>query len=126
MMTTADNDSDNAADNADNSDNMFTANSNICVNSTDDNSHDYFSFDMCLMLNYTNNQLIYYYISDAISAVEQACFQQLIKQHKIFLEMLEWNDMSDDNNDEFSISEEFVISVIENSDSDCSAFLSDY
>ena len=28
--------------------------------------------------------------------------------------------------DEFNISEEFIISVIENSDSDCSASLSDY
>ena len=87
-MTTAGNSSNNII-NADNDDNMFTANLNACVNSINDNSCDYFSFDMCLVSNYTNNQLIYYYISDAISAAEQACFQQLIKQHKTFLEMLE-------------------------------------
>src|SRR6266536_4275011 len=34
--------------------------------------------------------------------------------------------MSDNNNNESCISEEFITSVIENSDSDCSAFLSDY
>ena len=88
MMTTADNDSSNAADNADNNDNVFTANLNIHMNSTDNNLHDYFSFDMHLVLNYTNNQLIYYYISDAISAAEQACFQQLMKQHKTSLELI--------------------------------------
>ena len=87
-MTTAGNDSDNVI-NADNDDNVFTANLNICVNSIDNNSHDYFSFDMCLVSNYMNNQLIYYYISDTISAAEQACFQQLMKQHKTSLEMLE-------------------------------------
>ena len=87
-MTTADNDSNNAADNADNSNNVSTANSNICVNSTDNNSCDYFSFNMHLVSNYTNNQLIYYYISDAISAAEQACFQQLMKQHKTSLELI--------------------------------------
>ena len=74
MMTTAGNDSGNII-NADNSDNMSTANSNTCVNSINDNLHDYLSFDMCLVLNYTNNQLIYYYISDAIFAAEQAHFQ---------------------------------------------------
>ena len=88
-MITADNDSSNVADNADNDNNMFTANLNIHMNSTDNNSCDYLSFDMCLVLNYTNNQFIYYYIFDAISAAEQACFQQLMKQHKTSLEMLE-------------------------------------
>ena len=74
-MTTAENDSDNVTDNADNDDNMSTANSNACVNSTDDNSHDYLSFNMHLVLNYTNNQLIYYFIFSAILAVKQAQFQ---------------------------------------------------
>ena len=75
MITTAGNNSSNAVSNADNSNNMFTANLNICMNSINDNSCDYSSFDMCLVLNYINNQLIYYYISDAISAAEQAHFQ---------------------------------------------------
>ena len=87
-MTTADNGSSNATDNADNSDNVSTANLNICVNSINNNSCDYLSFNMCLVPNYTNNQLIYYYISDVISAAEQAHFQQLMKQHKISLELI--------------------------------------
>ena len=74
MMTTAGNDSNNVI-NADNDNNMFTANLNTCVNFINDNSCDYFSFDMHFVLNYTNNQFIYYYISDAILTVEQACFQ---------------------------------------------------
>ena len=74
-MTSTDNDSDNAADNADNSNNMSTANLNTHVNSINNNLHDYLSFNMHLVSNYTNNQLIYYYISDTISAAEQAHFQ---------------------------------------------------
>ena len=88
MMTTTGNSSDSVI-NAGNDDNMSTANLNAHVNSINDNPHDYLSFDMHLVLNYMNNQLIYYYISDTISAAEQAHFQQLMKQHKTFLEMLE-------------------------------------
>ena len=87
-MTTAGNSSSNVI-NAGNSDNVSTANLNTCVDSINNNSRDYLSFDICLVPNYTNNQLIYYYISDAISAAEQAHFQQLMKQHKTSLEMLE-------------------------------------
>ena len=89
MMTTTENSSSNVTDNADTSDNVFTVNLNIHVNSIDDNSHDYFSFNMCFVLNYTNNQLIYYYIFSAIFSAEQAHFQQLIKQHKVSLELIE-------------------------------------
>ena len=88
MITTAENSSDNAVSNADNDDNVSIANLNICMNSINNNSCDYFSFDMCLVLNYTNNQLIYYYISDTISAAEQAHFQQLMKQCKTSLELI--------------------------------------
>ena len=73
-MITAGNSSNNAVNNADNNDNMSTANLNIHINVIDDNSCDYFSFNMCFVLNYTNNQLIYYYIFSAISAAEQAHF----------------------------------------------------
>ena len=48
MMTTAGNGSNNAAGNADNDNNMSTAKLNIHVNSTDDNLHDYSSFNMNL------------------------------------------------------------------------------
>ena len=74
MMTTTGNSSSSAI-NTDNSDNMPTANLNARVDSTDDNPHDYFSFDMYLVLNYINNQLIYYYIFSTILTAEQACFQ---------------------------------------------------
>src|SRR5436189_154572 len=74
-MITAENSSDNII-NADNSDNVFTANSNICMNSTDNNLHDYFSFDIHLVSNYINNQLIYYYIFDIIFTAEQAYFDR--------------------------------------------------
>src|SRR6266513_6128904 len=94
-MITAGNDSSNAG----NDNNMSTANSNTRVNSTNNNLCDYFSFNMCLVLNYTNNQLIYYYISDTISAAEQPQFQQLMKQHKIFLDLLNWDSASNKNND---------------------------
>jgi len=71
-MTSTDNDSSNAADNADNDDSMSITNLNACVNSINDNSHDYFSFDMSLILSYMNSQLIYYFIFSTISAAEQA------------------------------------------------------
>jgi len=108
------------------SDSVSATNLNACVNSTDDNSCDYFSFNMSLMPSYTNNQLIYYFISDAISAAEQAWFQQLMKQCKILLELLEWDSISDKNNEFNIFQEDFTISVNINSDSDCSASLSDH
>ena len=88
MMTTAGNDSDNVI-NADNDNNVFTVNLNTHVNFTDDNLCDYFLFDMHLVSNYTNNQLIYYYIFSIISVAEQAHFQQLMKQHKTSLKLIE-------------------------------------
>ncbi len=108
------------------SDSVSATNLNACVNSTDDNSCDYFSFNMSLMPSYTNNQLIYYFISDAISAAEQAWFQQLMKQCKILLELLEWNNTSDENNESDISQEDSTILTNVNSDSDCSAFLSDH
>jgi len=63
----------NVTDN-NNSSSVPATNSNACVNSTDNNSHDYFSFNMSLMLSYINSQLIYYFIFNAISAAKQAQF----------------------------------------------------
>ena len=39
-----------------------------------DNLCDYSSFDMCLVSSYMNNQLIYYFTTDAISAADQTEF----------------------------------------------------
>ena len=69
-----------------------------------------------------NNQLIYYFIIDVISAADQAEFQQLIKDCKNFLQLLEWDDTSDNEASE-KIS---IISVNKNSNSDCSVSSSDY
>jgi len=45
------------------------------VISTNNNSRDYSSFDMRLVPSYMNNQLIYYFITDAILTADQAEFQ---------------------------------------------------
>ena len=88
-MATIGNGSGNVAGNAGNSDGVPTTNFNARVDSTDDNPRGYFLFDMRLVLNYTNNQLIYYFTSGTISAAKQAHFQQLMKQCKTSLELLE-------------------------------------
>ena len=114
MMSTAENNDDNVTGN----NNMSIINSNSHVNSISDNSHDYLSFDMYFLSNYMNNQIIYYFISDAISVTEQACFQQLMKQHKISLELLRWdNTHSSNKNYNVVFKEETLIFV--NSDFDC-------
>ena len=59
-----------------------------CVIFRNDNLHDYSSFDMHLVSNYMNNQLIYYFITDAISAADQAEFQQLMKNCRNSLQLL--------------------------------------
>ena len=124
MMTTAGNSSSNVI-NADNNDNVFIVNSNTHVNSIDDNSHDYFSFDMSLVLSYMNSQLIYYFIFDTILAAEQAHFQQLMKQRKTFLALLEWDNISDNNESDIS-QEDSIIFINVNNNSDYSASLSDH
>ena len=58
------------------------------VISTNDNPRGYSSFDMCLVPSYMNNQLTYYFITDAISAADQAEFQQLMKDCKNSLQLL--------------------------------------
>ena len=58
------------------------------VASMNDNLHGYSSFDMRLVSSYMNNQLIYYFITSAISAADQAEFQQLMKDHKNSLQLL--------------------------------------
>ena len=118
MMSTAGNNDSNVAGN----DDVSIINLNSHVNSISDNLCDYSSFDMCLVFNYMNNQLIYYFITDTISVADQAEFQWLMKDHKNFLQLLEWNDVFDEE-----ISEKiFIMFINKNSDSDCFVFLSDY
>ena len=66
-----------------------TTNPNARVEPTDDNPRGYPPFDMSLVPSYTNSQLTYYFTSGAIPATEQAQFQQLMKQCKASLELLE-------------------------------------
>ena len=119
MMSTAGNNGGNAAGNGDN---VPITNLNSRVDPTPDNSHGYSSFDMCSLPNYMNNQIIYYFISDTIPAAEQACFQQLMKQHKTSLELLRWDDThSSDEEDHIAPEEETLTPV--NSNSDCSPLI---
>ena len=53
---------------------FFTTKLHICMTFMNDNSHDYSLFDMYLVSNYMNNQLIYYFITDAIFTADQAEF----------------------------------------------------
>ena len=85
MMNTTDSSSRTVKDSRASS----TIRSHAHVISMNDNLCDYSSFNMCLVSNYMNNQLIYYFITDAISAAEQAEFQQLMKNCKNFLQLLE-------------------------------------
>ena len=79
----------NSSSRADEDSRVFsTIKSHAHMISTNDNSHDYSLFNMCLVSNYMNNQLIYYFITDIISAADQAEFQQLMKDHKNFLQLL--------------------------------------
>ena len=104
-------------------DSKLTANLHVRVEFMPENSHDYSFFDMYLVSNYTNCQIIYYYISDAILAAEQAWFQQLMKQCKIFLDLLDWNDTFNENEE---LRDQEDSHTLKNSNSDCSALLSDH
>ena len=101
---------------------LLTTRPHARVASMNDNPCDYSSFNMCLVPSYMNNQLIYYFIISAIPAADQAEFQWLMKDHKNFLQLLEWDDTSDEE----IFREISIISVNENSDSDCSMFLPDH
>ncbi len=74
------NQSDNTSDGSMNANSSQSAsNPHACITSTSENSHGYSSFDMNLILNYTNKQIIYYYTTGIISVANQIWFQQLMK-----------------------------------------------
>src|SRR6266480_7483796 len=58
------------------------------IKPTSKNPRSYPLFDLRLVPNYTNNQLIYYYATGAISGDDQPRFYQLIKQRKTSLDLL--------------------------------------
>jgi len=92
---------------------VISMNNNLC---------DYFSFNMCFMSSYMNNQLIYYFITDTILTADQAEFQQYMKNCRNSLQLLEWDDASDDE----TFREVSIISANEKNNSDCSVSLPDY
>src|SRR5438034_1821841 len=57
-------------------------NSHARVTPTTENPRGYSLFEMSLVSNYTNNQIIYYYVTGAIPAAELSCFHQFMKQQK--------------------------------------------
>ena len=71
MMNTTDSSSRTAED----SRAFSTIRLHVCMTSTNNNLCDYSSFNMHLVSNYINNQLIYYFIISAILAADQAEFQ---------------------------------------------------
>ena len=98
----------------------LTANLYVYMEFMSENSCDYSSFNICLILNYINHQIIYYYIFSIILTAEQAQFQQLMKQHKISLDLLDWNNVSDKNK---KLRDQKDSHIFKNSNSDCSASL---
>ena len=64
----------NINSNVNNSNGELIANPHARVEPTPENPYGYSSFDMRLVPSYMNNQLIYYFITDVISVIKQACF----------------------------------------------------
>jgi hypothetical protein len=58
--------------NINNDNSKLIANLHAHIASMPENSCNYSSFNICLVPNYMNNQIIYYYITSTISAAEQA------------------------------------------------------
>ena len=100
----------------------FTTRPHARVASTNNNPRGYPPFDMHLVPSYMNNQLIYYFITSAISAEDQSEFQWLMKDHRNFLQLLEWNDASDNETSE----EISIIFVNKDSNSNCPVLPADY
>ena len=73
-------------------------NPHACVTPTLENPCVYPPFDMCLVPNYTNNQITYYYTTGAIPTADQPRFHQLMKQRKTSLNLIGWDSESDDSN----------------------------
>ncbi len=101
---------------------LLTTRPHAHVTSMNDNPRGYSSFDMHLVSSYMNNQLIYYFIISTISVTDQAEFQWLIKDCKNFLQLLEW----DNTFNKETLEEISIISVNENSNSDCPVLLPDH
>jgi len=64
----------------------------------------------------------YYFIISAILTADQAEFQQFMKDHKNFLQLLKWDSISDNE----VLKEISIIFINKNSNSDCFVLSSDY
>jgi hypothetical protein len=116
----------NSNGNSSNDSSKPIANPHTCIAPTPENPHGYSPFNMCLVPNYMNNQITYYYTSGAIPAAEQAWFQQLMKQHKTSLDLIGWDGASDEDGRLRENPEDSETPENENSDSDCPAPLPGY
>ena len=63
-------------------------NLNAHVTSTAENFSDYLSFNLYLISIYTNNQLHYYYMTDAMLDINKAAVKNQLKKHKTSLELI--------------------------------------
>ena len=101
--------------------NKITANSCTRIAPTLKNPRGYSSFDMQHVLNYINNQIIYYYIIGTIPATELTHFHQFMNQQKVSLNLIRWDGMS---NNEDKPPENIIASHNhKNSDLECSISL---
>ena len=63
-------------------------NLNAHVTSIIKNSFSYSSFDLCLISIYTNNQLCYYHMIDAMLDIDKAAVKNQLKNHKALLKLI--------------------------------------
>ena len=67
-------------------------NLNAHVTSITENSSSYLSFDLCLISIYTNNQLCYYHMIDAMLDADKAAVKNQLKNHKALLKLINWDE----------------------------------
>ena len=63
-------------------------NLNACVTSIIKNFSDYLLFDLHLIFIYTNNQLCYYHMIDAMLDTDKAAVKNQLKNHKALLKLI--------------------------------------
>ena len=64
-------------------------NLNTCVTSTVKNFSDYLLFNLYFISIYTNNQLCYYYMTDAMLDINKAAVKNQLKKHKTSLKLID-------------------------------------
>ena len=101
MASSSDNQTTGSAD-------KMTINPHIRIAPTSKNPRGYSLFDMQHVLNYMNNQIIYYYMIGAILAAKLTCFHQLMKQWKVSLKLIKWDGTSNHASNKEDIPENII------------------